>query len=95
MARIAIDWSSLWAMVKEMPIEGLRGVGQELDGDDFTHWIASRSPRTQVEVLESAPESIQQHFYSKNVIHPFTINALGIKPSKSIKLIDRRTINGW
>ena len=90
MSKVIIGWPDLWSMVKEMPIEGLRAVGQELNGDDFTHWIKSRSPKVQEEILEAAPETIQQYFYSKNVIASFVVARLGIQPSNRIKRIDNR-----
>ncbi len=90
MANVTIGWAELWSWLKGMPIEGLRGIGQELNGDDFTRWIESRSPITQVEVLENAPEPIQQHFYSKNVLSLKCIMDLGIRPAKNTILIDNR-----
>jgi hypothetical protein len=90
MARVIIGWPDFWSTLKEMTPDCLAAVGREWHGEDFTKWVNSRSPRVQVEILENAPESIQQYFYSKNVIRPFAIAALGIRPSRKVIVSDRR-----
>lgn len=81
-------WDSFWSSMKSMPVETLAGVGREWRNDEFTHWVESRSPKTQIEVLESAPEAIQVYFRSKNALSPYAIMKLGI-PS-STRIIDKR-----
>jgi hypothetical protein len=90
MSNIAWRWDEFWAAINGAPYETLVAVGQELDGDDFVQWFSRKAHRTQEEILESAPETVKQHFYGLNAIKPITVMSLGIHSRQPIKTIDRR-----
>jgi len=84
-----LDWPSFWMMFISSTPDIMRATWRELNAsDDFEMWLRSRTPKVQIEILESAPDQVREHLYRAMVMHPFTAEMLGV--SGPTKVIDRR-----
>ena len=92
---VNFDWHQLWAEFKTMPDDMKAQVAKTLDGGErngFERWLESRSPKTQVAVLDNAPDELKEHLYKHGILAPAAVFALDIR-SKT-KVVDRRLTQG-
>jgi hypothetical protein len=96
MAKLALTWSDAWSAFKGSSTENQRLFAVQLEETEggFTHWIRTRSPKVQCEILENAPEGIVRYLYDRNILAVATIIALNIEPRKT-KVVDRRKKAAW
>lgn len=89
---IEIRWSDFWGTFKTMPPETQREAALALDGGEsgsFEPWIESRSPETQVRILDNAPEALLKHLRDNGVLSAYAILKLNVPTSA--KVVDMRT----
>lgn len=84
-------WADFWANLRIAPMEQRIAIGNELDNvpGGFVGWVKSRSPKTQIEVMENAPDWVQRNIYSEGALKPLAAVALDIEPNAMV--VDKRS----
>ena len=92
-ASVCLSWSDLWPATKGMSASNQRALAEQLDDTEggFPHWIRTRSPKVQVEVLGNAPESVVEYMYRQNVLAPEAVNKLNLPYHATAKIVDHRS----
>ena len=90
---VTIAWPDLWGATKGMTPENQKALAAQLDDTEggFPHWIRTRSPKVQVEVLGNAPESVVEYMYRQNVLAPEAVNKLNLPYHATAKIVDHRS----
>lgn len=86
-----LRWDQLWAEFKTMPNEMKVQIAVSLDNGEaagFERWLAGRSPKAQIDILDNAPDDLKQHFYKRGLLSPFAVFALDIQSHTPVR--DRR-----
>ncbi len=73
------DWSSFWGIFNNAQPEPVtvNAAVKDIFNKDFMRWFSGLSAKTQIEVLEDAPQEIKQAMSA--VLTPQAKKALGVK----------------